>query len=450
MTALDGADLLVASLAEHGPKTGEQVRDVAAELIRDGSLAVGTRLPTIRQLALRSGLSTRVIVAAWGALRREGLIETKRRGGTVVAGTAGLPSRTWAERDLLTGSPDYDLQPDLAAAMLAGLRTDQLNNPGREYITDRLRAAVIADWPFRPESLVTASGGSEGLLLAVEAAAPPNALVAVEEPVIPGFLDTLAEVGYRVIGIDSDERGARPDSLAEALRQRPAVVVLQPEGAYAESGSLTSERAAELAAVLTAAEHRPWIVEDDAVGPLAHAQAPSLGAVFPESTVRVRSYCKAYGMDLKTCVIGGSAHLIQRAIRLRVHGIAANSRILQNALVHLVGDADARAVVSTARTRYQSRRTALVAALCERGIAARSGPNSLVVWVEVKDETGALIELARHGINVGTGARSFVGPITQGRLRIAIPQLPDDPQGIGELADAVAAVAGTVHREFLD
>ncbi|WP_067672598.1 aminotransferase class I/II-fold pyridoxal phosphate-dependent enzyme [Nocardia miyunensis] len=450
MTALEGSDLLIASLAEHGPKTGEEVHDVAAELIRDGSLAVGTRLPTIRQLAQRSGLSTRVIVAAWGSLRREGLIETKRRGGTVVAGAAGAASRSWAERDLLTGSPDHDLQPDLTAAMLAGLRTEQLNNPGREYITDRLRDAMLANWPFRPESMVTASGGSEGLLLAVEAAAAPNSLVAVEEPVIPGFLDTLAEVGCRVIGIESDECGARAESLADALRQRPSVVVLQPEGAYSEAGSLTSQRATELAAVLAAAEHRPWIVEDDAIGPLAHAQAPSLGAAFPDTTVRVRSYCKAYGMDLKTCVIGGSAHLIERAIRLRVHGIAANSRILQNALVHLVSDPDTRAVVATARTRYRTRRTALVEALRERGVAARSGPNSLVVWVEVKDETGALIELARLGISVGPGARSFVGQTAQGRLRIAVPQLPDDPHGIAELADAVAAVAGAVHREFLD
>ncbi|WP_439031033.1 aminotransferase class I/II-fold pyridoxal phosphate-dependent enzyme [Gordonia terrae] len=449
MTVTDGTDLLVSSLSANGSRTSDQVRDVTARLIRDGKLAVGTRLPTIRELTHRSGLSTRSIVSAWGELRREGLIETNRRGGTVVVNSAAA-TPSWADRDLLTGSPDYTLQPDLARALSAGLRSDHLNHPGREYITSRLHDAVVGDWPFEAASFVAAGGGSEGLLLAVEAAAPAGSVVAVEEPVMPGFLDTLAEVGYRVVGIASDESGARPDSFAAALDAEPAAIVLQPEGGYSAGGTLTPGRRSELVALVADADRTPWIVEDDAVGPLAGAQAPSLGEHLPDRTVRVRSYCKAYGMDIKTCVIGGSDELINRAIRLRVHGIAANSRILQNALAHLVADPETDTVIETARTRYRNRREALRTELTARGVRARSGPNSLVLWAEVRDETGALIELARRGIHVGSGARSFVDPLGHGLLRIAVPQLPDDPDAIAELADAVAAVAGAVHREFLD
>jgi len=440
--------LLVRALGTHTPHTSESVRAVTARLIREGAFAPGARLPTIRELSQRCGLSTRTLVAAWSELRKEGLITTNRRGGTVVAAPADVPlTRVLADRDLLTGSPDYALQPDLAAAMLAGLHTDQLNRPAREYITDRLRDAVVDSWPFEAQSFVAAGGGSEGLLLAVDAAAPPGALVAVEEPVMPGFLDTLAEVGYRVIGVASDDRGALPDALAEALRHDPAVVVLQPEGAYATAGTLTEERAAELAEVFAAAPTRPWIVEDDAVGPLASAQAPSLGGFFPERCVRVRSYCKAYGMDIRTCVIGGGAELVDRAIRRRVHGIAANSRILQNALAHLIDDSATAAIVDTARTRYAARRAALLAALHEHGVRACAGPNSLVVWVEVADEQGTLLGLAGHGIVVGSGAKSYVGQ-RPGVVRVAVPQLPDDPAAVAELARLVAAAAGAGHREF--
>lgn len=449
MTAVDGARTLFDALEEDRAHSSEQVRAVVARLIREGALAGGTRLPTIRELTKGLDISTRAIVSAWNSLRSDGLIETHRRGGTVVADGSAAPVLTWADRDLLTASPDYTLQPDLAAAILGGLRTDHLNRPRRDYITERLRDAVADDWPFAAEAFVAAGGGSEGLLLAVEATASPGELVAVEEPVIPGFLDTLEEVGYRVVGIAADEEGIVADSLAEVLEQRPAVIVVQPEGAYSATGSLSEARVLEIADVLETADHRPWIVEDDAVGPLARLQAPSLGTRFPDRTVRVRSYCKAYGMDIKTCVIGGGAHIIDRAIRLRVHGIAANSRILQDALAHLVTDPDVETVIETARSSYRHRRTALQSALAERGIRAHSGPNSLVLWVEVRDETGAMLDLARKGIHVGSGARSYVGG-GHGLLRVAVPQLPDESVAIAELADALAAAAGMVHREFLD
>lgn len=446
-----GSALLVRALEANASHTSESVRAVTAQLIREGALAAGARLPTIRELAQHCGLSTRTVVAAWGELRKEGLIATNRRGGTVVAALDEIPmGRALADRDLLTGSPDYDLQPDLAPAMLAGLHTDRLNRPGRDYITDRLRDAVVDGWPFAAEAFVAAGGGSEGLFLAVDAAAPAGSLVAVEEPVMPGFLDTLADVGYEVVGIESDEQGALADSLASALRREPSVVVLQPEGGYAACGALSADRAAELAEVLSSAKSMPWIVEDDAVGPLAHTQAPSLGSYFPARSVRVRSYCKAYGMDIRTCVIGGSASLVERAIRARVHGIAANSRILQNALAHLIDDRETAALIDTARGRYAARRTGLLSALREQGVTARSGINSLVVWVEVADEQGALLRLARHGIVVGSGAKSHVSSPRPGAVRVAVPQLPDDTASIAELARLLAEAAGAAHREFLD
>ena len=452
MTIQTEQTLLIESLQAMDSRTPEAVHAVVARLIRHGSLSPGTRLPTIRDLAQRSGLGTRAFVAAWRTLRTDGLIETNRRGGTVVArpSYAGTSEVSWADRDLLTGSPDYALQPDLVPAMLAGLQTAEINRPGRAYITDRLRNTVVDGWPFEAESFVAAGGGSEGLLLAVSAAAPPGSLVAVEEPIMPGFLDTLHAVGYSVTGIRADEHGVEAESLAAALAENPAVVVLQPEGGYSAAGVLTEQRARRLADLLESSPHPPWIVEDDAVGPLAREQAPSLGTWLPQRTVRVRSYCKAFGMDIKTCVIGGSAELVDRAINTRVHGISANSRILQDALAHMIADPDTTALVDVARTCYTKRRSELVTALSDRGVVAHAGPNSLIVWVEVKDETGTLIELARKGIVVGSGIKSYVNRVGNGLLRVAVPQLPDEPGLIDELADTLAEEASSVHRELLE
>ncbi|MFD4367551.1 aminotransferase class I/II-fold pyridoxal phosphate-dependent enzyme [Rhodococcus sp. NPDC058521] len=445
-----GSTVLLQALESSSPHTSESVRTVTAQLIRDGDLAAGVRLPTVRELAQHCGLSTRTVVNAWGELRKHGLIATNRRGGTVVVWRSEDPGRSLTARDLLTGSPDYDLLPDLAPAMLAGLRTDQLNRPGRDYITEGLRDAVVDGWPFDAEAFVVAGGGSEGLFLAVDAVAPSGSLIAVEEPVMPGFLDTLRDVGYDVVGIESDENGAVPDSLAAALERGPSVVVLQPEGAYAALGTMSEQRAAELAAVLSAGRSLPWIVEDDAVGPLARSQAPSLGNHFPEHCVRVRSYCKAFGMDIRTCVIGGSAELVEQAIHARVHGIAANSRILQNALAHLITDGATSALIETVRERYSARRAGLLSALADRGVTAKSGINSLVIWVDVADEQGALLSLARSGVIVGSAAKSHVGQSRRGAVRVAVPQLPDDAAGVTELADLLASAADSTQREFLD
>ncbi|MDL4771790.1 MULTISPECIES: GntR family transcriptional regulator [Thermomonosporaceae] len=61
-----------------------RIADTLRGGIRDGSLAPGTRLPTIRELCAAHGVSEIVIRRAVALLRGEGLVETRRGGGTVV------------------------------------------------------------------------------------------------------------------------------------------------------------------------------------------------------------------------------------------------------------------------------------------------------------------------------------------------------------------------------
>jgi DNA-binding transcriptional regulator YhcF (GntR family) len=63
----------------------EQVRGQLAALIGDGRLAVGTRLPAVRQLAADLGLAVNTVARAYRELEAAGLVETRGRHGTVVA-----------------------------------------------------------------------------------------------------------------------------------------------------------------------------------------------------------------------------------------------------------------------------------------------------------------------------------------------------------------------------
>ncbi|WP_329094243.1 GntR family transcriptional regulator [Actinomadura citrea] len=61
-----------------------RIADTLREGIRDGSLPPGTRLPTLAELCGLHGVSEIVVRQAVALLRGEGLVETRRGGGTLV------------------------------------------------------------------------------------------------------------------------------------------------------------------------------------------------------------------------------------------------------------------------------------------------------------------------------------------------------------------------------
>ena len=63
----------------------EQVRGTLATRIADGSLAAGTRLPTVRTLAADLGVAPHTVARAYRELERAGLVDTRGRAGTVVS-----------------------------------------------------------------------------------------------------------------------------------------------------------------------------------------------------------------------------------------------------------------------------------------------------------------------------------------------------------------------------
>ncbi|GGF22066.1 aminotransferase class I/II-fold pyridoxal phosphate-dependent enzyme [Subtercola lobariae] len=431
------------------------IGDAVAALIRSGEVERGAQLPTIREFARVTGTSVGTVLAAWNSLREAGLVETHRRAGTTVAleptvSPRSTPFSDWSAIDLAQSAPDIALQPELGAALLSTLDSKNLNVFGREYMTERLLSAVAPTWPFEPEAWATAGGGTEALLLATAAAAPPGSLVAVDEPVGPGFLDTLRDLQLTAVGVAADAEGPTVASLREALKQNPVAFIFQPGAPFAVSHSVSPKRAAELAEVLAAHSERVWVVEDDSIGPLARSESPSIGSHLAGQVIRIRSYCKAFGIDVRTSVLAGSKELIDRTIALRSHGVGSNSRILQDTLAYLIGSAEAQASVSSAKSIYAARRTALTNALRSEGVTVFAGPESVVVWVEVRDETDALLALARQGISVGAGSKSFVHAPSRPLLRISITQLPDDSVVIGQLARTIAQASSASTREYFD
>lgn len=176
-------------------------------LIRDGALAQGSRLATVRRVAEALNVSPSTVSIAWTDLRHGGWVHTDRRRGTVVAAPA-VDTRPWSDYPLAEHLPDPRLLPPLEAAFAAaaaGRRADH----DTDAVDPALLDAVTATWPYSPAAVTVANGGYEGTLLALRATVQPGGAVAVEHPTAPRILETLRAVRAMVIPVHGDAEGHR-------------------------------------------------------------------------------------------------------------------------------------------------------------------------------------------------------------------------------------------------
>ena len=83
---MDVAELLKFD-AGPGKPGFEQIRMRVIEAVRGGTLPAGTRLPTVRELAGRLGVAVNTVARAYRELETAGIVETRGRFGSFVAGS---------------------------------------------------------------------------------------------------------------------------------------------------------------------------------------------------------------------------------------------------------------------------------------------------------------------------------------------------------------------------
>ena len=108
----------------------EQIRSQISSLIATGTLTSGSRLPTVRSLAADLGIAAGTVGRAYKELEAAGLIESRRRNGTVVAQPAPggakqaggpVPEAVTAAVDLLVNAGrDARLSDELLLDLVRG------------------------------------------------------------------------------------------------------------------------------------------------------------------------------------------------------------------------------------------------------------------------------------------------------------------------------------------
>lgn len=121
----------------------QQIRDRIVEAVASGALAPGDQLASVRQLAVAFGINVATVAKAYDALRREGLIRTNHKSGSVVA----RGPRTGAAHPEFTAEWMPRLTTLLAEAIAQGMPPEVVLERTRAvlggFLADRERSAEI-------------------------------------------------------------------------------------------------------------------------------------------------------------------------------------------------------------------------------------------------------------------------------------------------------------------
>lgn len=436
MTDTYDADWFAARLSD---TTARGIAVETSALIRSGVIPSGTRLPAIRALAYRLGVSPATISSAWSDLRRQKMVVGRGRNGTWVptGSFSPRPNRMGSVGrydakvlDLSLASPDPTLLPPLSRALSSAAEAEGLNSYVRTPILGQLLDTVRPGWPCAAEAFLATNGGYNAIYALLHALVLPGAFVAIEEPTAMRILDIIEDLGARILPVACDAEGPVPAALAEVLEMRPTVFIFQPRTHSVTAATVSAARMADLAAVLRDSE--TLVIEDDGVGDASAAPRLSLGAHIPDKVVHILSYSKSLGPDLRLAVLSGPARVVEQVQAYRSFSAGWTSRLLQATAAWLLTDADTEACLVHARATYAARRARLRRALSERGIDV-AGDHGLCLWAPVWSEQFAMVTLAARGIAVLPGSKSMVGP--SGHVRVATSVLTDRFE---EVADAIA------------
>ncbi len=438
-------------LTERDPRG---IAGAIARQIRSGSLAPGDRLPTVRDVAAELGVSPATVSAAWQALRRAGLVESRGRSGSfvraapqpwlsprvqgLVGDVEGLPL------DLSRGTPDPALLPALAPAFARVRPTADTNVYQDLPVLPELRDQLEKVWPYDAEVITVVNGTQDAVARTLEQVVGFGDRVAIESPGFPAFLDMLDVLGAEIVPLELDQSGVTVASLTRALARKPAAIVLQPRAQNPTGVSLTPARAEELASAIRRARSTVVVIEDDHSGAISAGPDVSLGTWLPDQVVHVRGFSKSHGPDLRIAAVGGPAAVLDRVVARRMLEAGWTSRMLQTILLDLLDERRSVEAVEGARRTYAERQTAVCAALAEHGVVV-DVPDGINLWLPVADERAALVQLTSHGIRAAGGS-PFVAPgaASSDHIRVTTGLVDVSEASHVAAALAAAAVAGAV------
>lgn len=419
-----------------------------SDLISGGALNAGDRLPTVREVAEQIGMSRSAVGEAWKELMSRGLVETRRRGGTIVLGKprprralryeSMIRSTASGARDLANIRTDSIGYPDLTRAVTWAVSQPDLHNPFADEVTPSLLRAVQRSWAYTPDRFVATHGLMDGVEMALSVLINPGDTVLVESPCHGRVLDVLEALGARAIPIPYGVDGPDLDALRRGIASKPAAFVYQPMRQMPSGRSVSEEWVAAAAAILP--ETLP-ILELSQLGVLETEQR-TLGTHLPKQVTQFRSYNLFFGADMRICVIGGASDLIDAMWMKLTYSTRFVSRILQDTLAFLLTDSQVLEDTAVRAGEVARRFDLLAGALRKHGFAIEDslGP---CIWLRVPDDHSVCTRLSQAGIVVHPGRFFQAQPVVEECILINSAAVDGDHEEVAAIiAEAAAPFSG--------
>jgi DNA-binding transcriptional MocR family regulator len=426
-----------------------KLTDAVRHAIEMGYLAVGERLPSERELALRLAVSRSTVVAAYDSLRAQGLLESRQGSGTRVRPVGRRPrpdvdhqlspvyrSLLDARDDLISLAcatfPSHPLVREALHEMVAEDGDKLLLQLGytpaglpelREAIADML---TLKGTPTTPDQVVVTTGAQQAVNLAGALFVRPGDVVVVESPSFAGTLDAFRTRGARLACAEViDDDGVDVDAIVAQVRTRhPSAVYVMPSfhnPTGAQMAEWRRRRLAELASTQgipiiedNALENAP-LLDDPPLPPIAAFASPDAPVLTAGSLSKV-----AWG-GLRVGWLRGPLPLIERIAELKAMTDLGSPLLEQAVAVRLVPRLDEIRDENTLRLRSNRE---LLGALLEEHLPEwewtppRGGPS---LWVRMPSGSAAAFSQValRYGVEIIPG--ESMSPASEHRDHFRFP-----------------------------
>ena len=345
----------------------DQISAGLAQLISQGMLRSGERLPSVRQFGIDQGVGTSTVVEAYERLVAKGLLAARRGAGFFIAyqsspvlpipvfnppepviDSAWLLSEMFADERVpikagcgwLPGKWLNDEGLHQAERRIIRAPGAQQVGYGHPYGYVPLRQTIsqfLTHWSLEVpvDHILTTHGATQALDLIIRTMVKRGDTVFVDDPGYCNLIAMLRMADVNVIGIPRTPSGIDAETLENLARIHKPILYFTTSVLHNPTG--TSYTPACAMRVLQAAErHGFWVVEDDIFRELGQPNDPMLAALDGlQRVIYVGSFSKTVAPSLRLGFIACQRDLARQLVHTKMVLTLTNSEITER-LVHSV------------------------------------------------------------------------------------------------------------------